>query len=394
MFINAINGSVQNDGSFILGNRGHGEVGSQLEQVYFEPGLRRPYLYKGRPHVTLNVGMNSDGKPKKANVSLEELAYRQGIYSPVANATLLPQDIWRQIDTAVIRAQRQRLRAWRDLMARNPRSGFNAMGRLTFEYMSMSDAGEALKDMDAVSEGRADQPTFDIKSVPLPIIHSDFYFTERQLAVFRNGGMQLDTTMIEMAGRRCAEMVERTLIGTETGMTYGTRSTGQFPMTGTSTEYGYTNFPYRITKTDLHSPTSANPENVVEDILEMRETLRTQGYFGPYMVYHSTGYDRFLDDDYFRTGGTSVNRTLRERVGSIEGIQGFTRLDYLSTGYQLLMIEMTPQVVEAINGMEFTTVMWEVKGGLEYHFKVMGIQVPLLKAPLNGVAGIVHGTTS
>jgi hypothetical protein len=58
--------------------------------------------------------------------------------------------------------------------------------------------------------------------------------------------------MAEAAGRRVAEMVEKTLIGVETGMTYGTRSGDSTTAhTGTSTVYGYTNFPYRVTKTNL-----------------------------------------------------------------------------------------------------------------------------------------------
>jgi hypothetical protein len=288
----------------------------------------------------------------------------------------------------------QRLRAWADLSAANSYGGFNGMSKLTLEYESMSDPGEAMVDMDGLSDGRNDSPLFQLRSLPLPITHADFWFSERRLAVSRNSSTPLDTTMAEAAGRRVAEMIERTLIGVETGVTYGTQSGGITAHQGTSTVYGYTNFPYRLTKTDLTTPTGSNPEAVMQDVIEMRELMYSNGFFGPFMLYTSTGYDVFFDNDYFRTGSTAVQRTLRERLMAIEGIQDIRRLDYLTSGYQMIMVQMTPDVAQAINAMDITTVQWESQGGLRKNFKVMAIQVPLLRAPYNGVGAIIHATTS
>jgi hypothetical protein len=375
-------------------------VGDLFGQCRFDPGLLRPFINnRGIPSVTLQTGKmtyNSATKAYEPEYKTYPIAQLQakGIQSPVFNATGLQMRSWIEIDRAVERATRQRLRAWNDLLAASRRGGFNAMSKMTLEYQSMTDPGEAVVDMDAMTDARTDRPLFNLRSIPLPITHSDFWFSAREIAVSRNSSTPLDTVMAEAAGRRIAEMIERTLIGVETGVTYGTQTAGYGTHTGTSTVYGYTNFPYRVTKTDLHTPTSANPENVVEDVIEMRETMYSNGYFGPFMLYTSTGYDRFFDDDYFRTGGTSVTRTLRERVESIEGISGIRRLDYLTSGYQMVMVQMTPEVAQAIDGMGVTTVQWESQGGLRQNFKVLGIQVPLLRAPYNGIAGIIHATTS
>jgi uncharacterized linocin/CFP29 family protein len=298
------------------------------------------------------------------------------------------------MDRTVIRATRQRLKAWSDLVASSSRGGFNAMGKMTLEYQAMTDPGEALVDMDGVSDGRTDRPLFNLKSIPLPITHSDFWFSAREIAVSRNGGTPLDTTMAEAAGRRVAEMIEKTLIGVETGVTFGPSSSSDTRYTGTSTVYGYTNYPYRVTKTDLNIPTGSNPEAVMTDILEMIETMQGNGFYGPYTLYHSTGYSRFLEDDYFRSGSTSAVRTLRERIMSITDIKSISRLDYLTSGYQMVMVNMTPETAQAINGMDITTVQWESQGGMRLNFKVMAIQIPLLKSPYNGISGIIHGTTS
>jgi len=248
-------------------------------------------------------------------------------------------------------------------------------------------------DMDGMTEGKNDAPLFQLEGLPLPITHCDFWFSSRKLASSRNSGTPLDTTMAEAAGRRVAETIEQTLIGTQTGMTYGGGS-GTPTYGRASTVFGYTNFTARNTKTDLNTPTGSNPEAVLQDVLEMRDLLYADNFFGPFMLYHSTGYDIFLDNDYFRSGGTSVNQTLRARIESIDGISGVRRLDYLTSGYQMIMVQMTSDVARAVNGMDITTVQWESIGGMRLNFKVMAIQVPQLRADYSGRCGIVHATTS
>lgn len=352
MFVD-LNGRTFNDGAVLIGNRtegfGAGFTGVS-DRVYFDPGLKRPYKDKyGRLVCSVNTGQvrqnNATGEliPVYRVMLVDELRSRYGINVPVPtdNATTLRKEDWVEMDAAVERAKRNRLRAWSDLRASSTRGGFNAMSKLVLEYQSVSDAGEAIVDMDGVSEGRTDRPVYDLKALPLPITHSDFFFTAREIAVSRNSSTPLDTTMMEMATRRVLEMIERTTIGVETGITFGTRSGDSASAhTGTSTVYGYTNFPYRVTKTDLTTPLGTNPEAVMTDVLEMVETMQTNGYYGPYMLYHSTGYSRYLNDDYFRTGSTSAVRSLRERVMEIEGIMDIRRLDYLTTGFVLLLIQM------------------------------------------------------
>jgi uncharacterized linocin/CFP29 family protein len=383
---------------YVLNGQGFGEVGSRMQGVRFDPGMLRPYFDdKGRRCVTVQTGtvfnnVKGEYEPKFQKAYIDELRAR-GIDSPMFNATTLQKDAWVEVDRAVVRANRQRLRAWTDLASRNRRGGFNAMSRMTLEYQTMTDVGEAVVDMDAMTDARTDRPLYGIRSIPLPITHADFWFSEREIAVSRNTSTPLDTTMAEMAGRRVAESVEKVLIGIETGVTYGTRSTGPSPHEGTSTIYGYTNFPYRVTKTDLTIPTGSNPEAVMTDVLEMVETMQTNGFYGPYILYQSTGYTRYLSDDYFRAGSTSAVRSLRERLMQIEGIADIRRLDYLTSGYQMILVQMDPEVAQAIDGMGITTVQWDSQGGLRHNFKVMCIQVPLLRAPNNGVAGIIHATT-
>lgn len=387
---------------FVLNGQAHGEVGSVIggEGVRFDPGMLRPFINnRGVQCVTINTGRQvQDNKtglyvPVYKTVPTQRLR-QQGIDNQVWNTSGIRKDAWILLDQAVIRAARLRLRAWADLAASSTFGGFNGMSKLTLEYESATDPGEAIVDMDGLADGRTDAPLYNLRSIPLPITHSDFWFSARRLAVSRQTNTPLDTTMAEAAGRRIAEMIEKTTIGIEPGVNYGTRTTGPFPHDGSSKVYGYTNFPYRITKTNLATPTGANPEAVMGDVLNMVETLTTAGFYGPYMLYTSTGYSRYLNDDYFRAGGTAAVRTLRERIMSIEGIQDIRRLDYLTSGYQMILVQMTPDVARAINGMDITTVRWESQGGMRENFKVMCIQVPQLRANFSGVTGVLHATTS
>lgn len=384
---------------FILNGQAHGSVGEMLSGIHFDAGMMRPYIDdRGVPRATVLTGKMVQNQktglyePERKSVPIAQLQAR-GLQSPVFNATSLRKQEWVQLDSVIVKEARQRLKAWSDLAASNSYGGFNAMAKLTLEYEAMSDPGEAIVDMDGLSEGRTDTPLFKLRSIPLPITHSDFWYSQRQLMVSRNTGTPLDTTMAEAAGRRVAEMIERTVIGTETGVTYGTQSTGVVAHDGTSTVYGYTNFPQRTTTT-LTAPTGTNPEAVVTDVLEMIELLQADGFYGPYMLYTSTGYSRYLNDDYYRTGSTSAVRTLRQRIMEIEGIQDIRRLDYLTSGYQMILVQMTSDVARAINGMDITTVQWESQGGMRINFKVMAIQVPQLRSNYSGNTGIVHGTTA
>lgn len=401
MFID-MNGMVVNDGATILNGVGQGSIGEGLSQVRFDPGMLRPFFdEKGERCVTMNTGRTRYNDKTKRHEPIQQKMriadlMNRGIYHPVFNATSLRKEAWIQMDQAVIREARQRLRAWADLSARNSFGGFNAMAKSTLEYEAQNDPGFAVVDMDALTPGTTDSPLFKLRSIPLPITHSDFWFSERRLAESRSSGTPLDTTMAEAAGRRVAETIEQTLIGSITGLSYGYQSAGVTAHDSTygSQIYGYTNFPSRNTKSNLTVPTGSNPNATVADILSMRSQMYDDRFYGPYMIYHSTDWDAYMDNDYYISATGAPFTTLRDRIRNIEGILDVRRLDFLTNTFTLLMVQMTSDVVRAINGMDITTVQWEEKGGMKKCFKVMCIQVPQIRADYNDRCGILHATTA
>lgn len=409
---------------FVINGQGYGGVGQLLGEMRFDPGMLRPYIetnpespYRGRPCVTINTGRmvwNEKAKmetPLHQNFLIQDLEAR-GIRSPVFNATSLRKEEWLKLDEAVLKQARLRMRAWSDLAAANSYGGFNGMSKMILEHETMSDPGEAIVDMDGVTPGRGDSPRFQLEGLPLPITHSDFQFTSRRLAVSGNSGMRLDTTMGEAAGRRVAESVEKVTIGVDTGITYGGNSSQVGGYGRTSKVFGYTNFTNRLTRTTLTAPTAGGwtARSTLSDVLACLDQLKLQKFFGPFMLYHSNDWDRYLDDDYMPTGGNNANQTLRDRIRKIEGIQDVRRLDFLAASattfasdpaaiitanpFTLLFVQMTSDVCRAVNGMDITTVQWPEKGGMQLCFKVMCIQVPQLRADFQGNCGILHATTS
>jgi len=383
---------------FVLNGQGHGEVGDILSnQVRFDPGLLRPFIdRRGKKCVMVNTGqMKYNEKSKQQEPDMRKMALNDAMdfgFNPnlVGNATSLRKDDWIMLDRAVLRAARARLRAWTDLESASSFGGFNGMAKTLLEHETMPDVGEAKVDMDGITEGRTDAPPFQIEGLPLPITHSSFYFSSRRLAVSRNSGTPLDTTMAEQAGRKVAEQIERSVIGNVTAFPYG-------PQTGTYGRapkvYGYTTHPARNTKTDMTVPTGSNGNTTVSEVLGMIKTLNDDNFFGPFMCYHSTDWAQYMDQDYSTSKG---DNTLRDRLRKIEQISDVRQLDFLTSTFTIILVQMTSDVARAVNGMEMTTVQWETRGGMQINFKVMAIKVPQIRANYGTAAncGIMHGTTA
>jgi len=401
--------NVQHDGS------------DNMNRLIDDPGMNRPYLDKyDRPCVTINTGhretrkdktgdliTNEDGIPQEFPVYKTHLItnlQRMGVNKAVWNATTLRYREWIAIDQMVLRATRDRLRAWSDLAASNTYGGFDGFSKLVLEHERMTDSGQAVVDMDGLSQGQNDQPQFQLEGVPLPITHSDFWFSNRKLAVSRQGNTPLDIAMDEMAARRVAETVEKTTIGMQTGTTYGDSTN----YGNTAQVYGYKTHPDRITKTNLAYPTDGTwvPSGTIDDVLTMIQLAYAQKFYGPFMLYHSTDWSQYMDNDYYRTSATTgiagniVGRTLRDRLRQIENIQDVRRLDFFTDTFSFLLVQMTSDVCRAVIGMNVNTVQWQESGGEKLCFKVRCILVPDIRSVYIGPnsttakCGIVHGSTA
>jgi uncharacterized linocin/CFP29 family protein len=353
---------------YILNGQAVGGVASALLASGFDVGALRPYRgLDGQSYITRN---NASGKPEAVPVMN-------------ANATLLRLE-WQLLDEVVVRAALPRLRAVADIRGRGLQFTIpNGMAKTVLQTQAQSAMTAATMSMDGLAESAGDRPVYDLTNLPLPIIHKDFSFSARQIAVSRNGSMPLDLSVAESAARRVAEGAEQLLLGVAGSYAYGG-----------GTVYGFTNFPSRITKA-LTDPTDSTwtPRTLVQEVLSMRQLSQAALHYGPWIMYTSLAWDQYLDEDLNTSSANASNITLRDRLRRIEGIEDIVTLDYLN-GYDALLVQLTSDVVREVVGMDITTVQWETKGGMELNFKVMAILVPQVRADFNGNTGIVHGSVS
>ncbi len=354
---------------------GGGDVASLLLTNDFDPRCIRPFLNeRGQSVVTRLKGRDSQNKPILENVATH-------------NVATLRKDDWIQVDQAVVTAARPRLRFFNDLRAAGLNVSLpNALGKTVWQYERQSNISGATVSMDGLRRADSDRPVYDMDQMPLPIIHKDFSFSARQIAVSRNSNVPLDVTTAGMASQMVAEKVERLALGVDPEFGFGGGNV-----------YGVCNYPQRLTKlfsnpwlSNGARDTSWTPGTLQKEILEARRSLADRRHYGPFAIYHSPDFDAVLDDDYnITTSGISTALTLRERLLKIDAISSIKTSEFLPEG-TMIMLEMNANTIQAVTGMDITTVQWQTEGGFEIHFKVLCILLPRLKSDYYGNCGILH----
>jgi uncharacterized linocin/CFP29 family protein len=288
----------------------------------------------------------------------------------------LRKDEWIAMDETLVEVGRQRLIGVGDLMSRGLRYGLNnAMGTTRLEWERVSDMTPASVDMSGLTESENDRVEFDLVGMPIPIIHKDFHINARALAASRNRGESLDTTQVAIAGRLVSEKIEDLLFNG--GFSAGTTQ-GQI--------YGYTNAPNRNTGSVTATWVTTSGANILADILEMIGLANDDRMYGPFMIYVSNGAFINLMNDFKAEGSDTIFARLKQ-IPQILDIKPSDNL----TGTTVVMVQMTRDVVDMVDGIQPTVIQWETKGGMQLNFKVMAILVPRVKpGSFETQSGIVH----
>lgn len=348
-----------------------GDVANQLLNSRLNFGAMRPFVdSKGRTCATVYVG----GDPKSPSSYVTRKLNVNGT---------LRRDEWKTLDDAVLEVSRYRLGGIDDLVSNGLIYNLgNAMGTTVLEWHDVSDALEAVMTMDGVTRGNNDTVNYQTNYLPIPIIHVDFEINMRMLAASRNMGNPLDTTLAQRAARKVSEKLEN-LLFTDTTYAFGEKDDRD-----RNKIYSYINHPDRnivnlSTAWDASGMTAAG---ILQDVLEMKQASIDAYHYGPWMLYIPTAYETVLDDDY---DATTPGTTIRERILKIAGIKGIKIIDTLPAN-NVLMVQMTNDVIRLVRGMGLQTVEWRVEGNTITKYKVMTIQVPQIRSDQNGKSGIVH----
>jgi hypothetical protein len=340
-------------------------------------GRMRPFVdpKDGRTYVTIYKG----GDPKKGTSYVTQAIN--------TNSGVLRRDEWKQLDDAILEPSRYRLGGIQDLIDKGLVFNLgNAMGTTVLEWHDVSEAGEADLTMDGVTRSKGDRPVYQHNYLPIPIVHVDYEINARVLAASRNMGNPLDTTMAERAARRILEKLE-TMLFTDT-----TYAFGETDSRVRNKIYSYLNHPDRNQVSFGSVPgahwndSGTSGKDIVDCVLALKQVSISAYHYGPWMLYIPTLYETVIDGDY---DVVSPGVTIRERIMKIEGIKGIKIVDKL-TADNVLLVQMTPDVVRLVRGFGLQNVEWNTEGGMVTKFKVMTIQVPQIRSDQNGKSGIVH----
>jgi uncharacterized linocin/CFP29 family protein len=287
---------------------------------------------------------------------------------------ILRKEEWIHFDNAVIPVARQRLVGIGDLMSRGLTMGIpGALGVTRVEWERISDMDPAVISMSGVVDGGNDRVVYDLEGIPLPIVHRDFFLNIRALEASRRSGTPLDTTQAQLAAKLVSEKVESILYA-------GANIVGS-----ANQIYGLTNHPNRNTGSVTASWLTATGEQIVTDINLMIASAISDNMFGPFVLHIPIAVDNKLDNDF----KVNSDITIRERILKIPSILKILASANLTTS-NVVLVQVTPDVIDVLDGIQPTVVMWDTMGGMQVNFKVMAIIVPRIKATYTNQSGLVH----
>lgn len=391
--VNASTGNIVHGTQHLMSNMSAGAM-SAFMSMGMNPQALRPWVNLDSQSMAVRANlMDLALQANDAGIDVNQFLGKIDAFVTVngknyrVNAATLLKDEWKQYDDVVLRVAQERLVGVGDLLARGLVYNVpNALGTTVFEYEHVSDVEAAQMSMDAMTRGRADLPEFTINYLPLPIVHDDFYLTIRHLTASRKRGTPLDTLRAEMGTRNVTEYIENMLFNGPGGGS----SAATFAYGG-GTIYGYRNFANVNTYTTMADWGSSGitGEEVLKDVLNMKQALIDDKHYGPYLIYIPTAYETVLDDDF----KTNSDKSIRQRIMEISGIEGIKVADKLYDD-NVIMVEMKQENVRMVVGFQPMMIEWSSHGGMQFEYKIMSIMVPQFRADANGACGIIVGTTS
>jgi uncharacterized linocin/CFP29 family protein len=294
--------------------------------------------------------------------------------SSLRSNLVLRKDEWILLDRAIVQIARTRLIGVGDLVSRGLTYPIaNALGVTRLEWQTMSDITPAEVSMSGIKEAEYDRPEFALTGMPIPIIHKDFTINLRTLESSRRSGQPLDTVTAALAGRVVAEKTESILFSGYTGL--GTNNL----------IYGYTTAPQRNTGSVSASWATATGTQIVTDVLAMIQKAVDDNMYGPYVLYVPASAFTHMGDDF----KANSDRTILERILAIPGISAIRPTKDLAAP-NVILVQMTSDVIELIDGIQPMMVEWESHGGFVMHFKILAIMVPRIRNDQANQSGIVH----
>lgn len=312
------------------------------------------------------------GKDGHSYINVNGQAYQ------IQTNALLQKDEWINLDNSVRQVANIRLNGIADLRSAGLVYNAGDLGTTIAEWEAVSDMTAAEANMAGVTMSENDSAAFSTDGTPIPVIRKDFAINIRRLLASRRSGASVDTIQAQTAMRLVAEKSEEMLFN------------GLSIKAGTYTVYGYTNHPQRNTVANTYDWAAAGTTgaNIITDVLALIDSAKTDRHYGPYMLYIPQGYESKMNEDYSTSKG---DNNIRERIEALADITAVRVSDTLATD-NVVLVQMTADVVDLAVAQDVTTVQWERGDGMQSYGAVLAAWAPRIKPDYNDRLGVVHGT--
>lgn len=330
-----------------------------------------------RQTATVATAATFFGGPIGAGVAARIVACGGDVSRALRTNALLRKDEWQQLDDAVLEEARRRMTLLADLQGRGLTFPLGGLGVMETQWERVSDMTPAEQSMAAETRGQLSTVNFDLVSAPVPITFKDFQLDIRRLLASRNRGEPLDRTQARLSGALVTEALEGMILN------------GSTVQIGQSRMYGYRTFPQRLTGSlsGDWGDENTSGEEIVADVLHMVKRAQDNRYYGPYVLYVGTAYNLALNRDFKKAS----DKTIRQRIQEIDEIEAVRTSAFIPDG-EVLLVQMTSNVVDLGVAQDITTVEWGEMGGFLTNFRTFCAMVVRLKADQKGRTGIVHYT--
>jgi uncharacterized linocin/CFP29 family protein len=288
--------------------------------------------------------------------------------------SVLRKDEWEELDRAVVQAASERLNFVERLQQKNLTHRLGSIGILASQWNTGSQMTRATVNLTGQSAANLDLQDYNLKGVPVPVIHKEFTIGERALEASRRLGEGIDATNAYQASRVVAEELERICFNGDTTVTLN----GQ-------TIYGVTNEPNVNTGTGTDFGTIAN---VNVTFTAMVNACAGDNYHGPFEVWLATTQYGQLTTSFYTDGS---GESAYERMLRMPQLDAIHPGDYMTDG-TIVMVQMTPDVIDLANYEMNMVVEWSSGDGMTHNFKVMTIAVPRIKSDYGSQSGIAYYT--
>jgi uncharacterized linocin/CFP29 family protein len=289
--------------------------------------------------------------------------------------SLLRKDEWEELDRAVVQAASERLNFVDRMRSLGLVKTLTSIGVLASQWNVGSQMTRAVVNLSGRSAPDLDRQDYNLKGVPVPVIHKEFQIGMRELEASRRLGEGIDTTNAYQASRVVAEELERTCFGGNSAVVLNGQSI-----------YGVTNEPN--VNTGAATGDFGTIANINTTFTAMINACAADNYHGPFEGWVSTNQYNEMTTAFYTDGS---GESAFERMLRMPQLRAIHPGDYLTDG-ALFIAQMTPDVLDIAIYQLNTVVEWPSGDGMTRNFKVMSIAVPRVKSDYSSQSGICYYT--